>query len=89
MQKLFNFPAQQETNQLPLRRGLLYPFNYGGIYKIPDGHAGDMGRGRRKAVARTAALRVIVLPCHPEAGAALSYGGPSRARTLDQPVMSR
>jgi len=25
MQKLFNFQAQQETNQLPLRRRTLYP----------------------------------------------------------------
>ena len=32
MQKIFNYPAQQDSNELPLRRGLLYPFNYEGRY---------------------------------------------------------
>lgn len=30
IQQIFNFRAQQDSNELPLRRGLLYPFNYGG-----------------------------------------------------------
>lgn len=30
--KIFNFSAQTDSNELPLRRGLLYPFNYRGRY---------------------------------------------------------
>ena len=29
--KIFNFPPPTDSNELPLRRGLLYPFNYGGV----------------------------------------------------------
>ena len=33
IQKIFNFRLQPDSNELPLRRGLLYPFNYGSISK--------------------------------------------------------
>ena len=31
MQKIFNYPAQQDSNELPLRRRMLYPLSYWGI----------------------------------------------------------
>lgn len=47
--RLFWYPQRESNPQLPLRRGPLYPFNYGGVYlragnAAPYTQAYNMGR---------------------------------------------
>ena len=38
IQKIFNFTGLQDSNDSIFRRGLLYPFNYGGLCNCPATH---------------------------------------------------